>query len=255
MFSIYWQEMCSVYTGEYALPGSSSLLEGAASKGAKRRRDPGTGPPAVAAPKRPSNTSRATAVTTACKTPVSNGAAATASRTVGAAACGGMHGGAAMEDLAVVEDTPDSFGGVLEKLGGADRGPALQVLQPGMVQVAEGEAERLRAEAERAERLQRDVAVLQDRAEAQTRRVEEQEATAAALRAELHARDLAAAKQDECLAAAFGDASAARAEVARLQTRADELAREGESLRKRVGFYNRCYDSPRFLDVPTVKSL
>lgn len=235
--------MCSVYTGEYALPGSESLqAAAAAARGPKRGRDT---PERSAAAKRPSAAMRAAAVAKACVAPASkNGNGGTAAERRCAAP------GLADEEL--VQDTPDTHGGSDGRAGG--RGTCGPVLEPGMVQITVEEEGQLRRAAAQAEGLQRELHAAQQHAAAQTRRGDEQEAAAAGARAVLQARDVDVAQLQQCVAAAQADAEAAGAGRVRLQTRADELARENEALQKRVRPHTPCTTRPMNVFITCVSS-
>lgn len=103
-----------------------------------------------------------------------------------------------------------------------------------MVAITAEEEARLRQAAAEVDDMQQELRALKQHSTAQARRADEQDAAVESLRAELQERGVAAAQQEECLAAERAEAEAARGERTRLQTRADELARENEGLRKRV---------------------
>lgn len=225
---------CSVYTGEYALPSSGSLPPPAVGKGTKRGRD---APARPTAPKRPAAAVRSAAVADPCSVP---------GRTHGDAAGGNgrrneavkpeqRRGAAAAavvgeadddDDFALVQDTPDTLGG--------DSGRGLPEREPRRVAITAEEEARLRQAAAEADGLQQELRALQQRSAAQARHADEQDAAVESLRAELQQCGATVAQQERCLAAERAEAEAASAERTRLQTRADELARENEGLRKRV---------------------
>lgn len=218
---------CSVYTGEYALPGSASLRVAPCTKGTKRGRD-SNGHGAV--PGRPPATARAAAVclplagrSTVAKR--SGGSSTDASRRSPAE-------DAAEHDSLVVQETLDTHAS--EVHAGVAAAPRAPVLEPGMVAIEADEERRLRARCAEVDGLRRDAEGLRLQEEAAVRRGDELDAAAADLRADVQRRVEEAARLQERLAAAQAEAAAAAADAASLRAHTERLTRENAELAARV---------------------